>query len=283
MATATASGAAATSTVATPSTFKYYEYSPIKTGALVFAILFFVVSLIHLIKLFRHRAWFFFPIIIGGVLECIGYVARTKGPYIVQALAILVAPALMAATIYMILGRIVLATDGEAFSLTRKKWLTKIFVCGDVLSFLVLAGGSALLTSKTESLLKLAPHLILVGLFIQIVFFGLFIVVSFLFHTRIHRDPTPTSLSSNLPWQQALSHPSLLIMVRSVVRVVEYIQGTDGYILSHEVFLYVFDATLMFIAIAIFVFWHPSPMLGLDKREKKWDTERHLLGSMAKP
>jgi hypothetical protein len=41
----------------------------------------------------------------------------------------------------MILGRIILATDGETFSLVRKKWLTKIFVCGDVLSFFVLAGG----------------------------------------------------------------------------------------------------------------------------------------------
>ena len=72
-------------------------------------------------------------------------------------------------------------------------------------------------------------------------------------------------------------------MVRSVVRVIEYIQGTNGYILSHEVFLYVFDATLMFIAIAIFVLWHPSPMLGLDKRERKRDPEQHLLGSIAKP
>jgi hypothetical protein len=151
MATPTASGAVVTSTVATASTSDFYNYNPTKTGASIVAILFVVVSLTHLIKVFRHRAWFFFPMIVGGVLECIGYVARvksaqetpdwTEGPYIVQALTILVAPALVAATIYMILGRIILATDGETFSLVRKKWLTKIFVCGDVLSFFVLAGG----------------------------------------------------------------------------------------------------------------------------------------------
>jgi len=83
-------------------------------------------------------------------LECIGYVVTvkpteetpdwTEGPHIVQAMTILVAPPLMAATIYMILGRIILTTDGEAFDLI-KKWLTKVFLCGDVLSFLVLAGG----------------------------------------------------------------------------------------------------------------------------------------------
>ena len=37
----------------------------------------------------------------------------------------------------MVLGRIILLTDGEVHSLIRKKWLTKIFVTGDVLSFLV--------------------------------------------------------------------------------------------------------------------------------------------------
>jgi hypothetical protein len=161
MATPTASGAAVTSTVATASTPDYYNYNPTKTGASIVAILFVVVSLTHLIKIFRHRAWFFFPMIIGGILECIGYVARvksaqetpdwTEGPYIVQALTILVAPALVAATIYMILGRIILATDGEAFSLIRKKWLTKIFVFGDVLSFFVLAGGVFLVLSSPFS------------------------------------------------------------------------------------------------------------------------------------
>jgi hypothetical protein len=147
------------------------------------------------------------------------------------------------------------------------------------------ATGSALLASKKESLLKLGQNLILVGLFIQIIFFGLFIVVSYLFHTRIHRNPTPTSLSPNLNWQQALYvlyAASLLIMVRSVVRVIEYAQGTDGYILSHEVFLYVFDAALMFIAVAIFVLWHPSPMLGLDNRGKKSDSEWYPLGGTAR-
>lgn len=72
-------------------------------------------------------------------------------------------------------------------------------------------------------------------------------------------------------------------MVRSVVRVIEYAQGTGGYILSHEVFLYVFDAALMFIAVAIFVLWHPSPMLGLDNRGKKSDSEWYPLGGTARP
>lgn len=65
----------------------------------------------------------------------------TLGPFIIQAILLLVAPALYAASIYMELGRIIALTEGESYSLIRLKWLTKIFVGGDILSFLVQAAG----------------------------------------------------------------------------------------------------------------------------------------------
>jgi hypothetical protein len=58
-----------------------------------------------------------------------------------QSLLLLLAPALFAASIYMVLGRIIRLTDGESHSLIRASWLTKIFVTGDVLSFLAQSGG----------------------------------------------------------------------------------------------------------------------------------------------
>jgi hypothetical protein len=60
----------------------------------------------------------------------------------VQSLLLLVAPALFAATIYMTLGRIILLVDGEVHSIISKKWLTKLFVAGDVLSFMMQGSGS---------------------------------------------------------------------------------------------------------------------------------------------
>lgn len=56
-------------------------------------------------------------------------------------MGILLAPALFAASIYMELGRIILLVDGEAHSIIKKKHLTKIFVGGDVLSFIFQAVG----------------------------------------------------------------------------------------------------------------------------------------------
>jgi len=54
---------------------------------------------------------------------------------------LLIAPALYAASIYMLLGRIILVTDGESHSLIRNRWLTKIFVTGDVFSFMMQGAG----------------------------------------------------------------------------------------------------------------------------------------------
>lgn len=66
------------------------------------------------------------------------------GPYIMQNLLILIAPAFMAASIYMILGRIIELTEGEKYSLVRKQWLTKLFVMGDVASLLFQSTGQYL-------------------------------------------------------------------------------------------------------------------------------------------
>lgn len=92
------------------------------------------------------------------IVETIGYTGRgmsadespgpyTMNPYIIQSVLLLVAPALFAASIYMELGRIVLMVDGERALFVRRKWLTKIFVAGDVLSFLMQSSGTSISNS----------------------------------------------------------------------------------------------------------------------------------------
>jgi hypothetical protein len=49
---------------------------------------------------------------------------------------------------------------------------------------------------------------------------------------------------------------SALILIRSIFRVVEYLQGNNGYLISHEVFIYVMDALLMAIVMVIFAVWY---------------------------
>jgi hypothetical protein len=58
-----------------------------------------------------------------------------------QSVLLLVAPALYAASIYMYLCRVIVLVRGEKFLLIRVNWMTKIFIAGDVLSFLMQASG----------------------------------------------------------------------------------------------------------------------------------------------
>lgn len=147
--------------------------------------------------------------------------------------------------------------------------------------------GAGLLAGGNSSNSTLGQDVILAGLFIQIIAFGIFIYVAILFHRRMLAHPTYESTQQNMPWQRhlyVLYFVSLLIMIRSVVRVVEYIQGNAGYILSHEVFLYIFDGTLMFVAVAVFNIVHPSGLLPGRKgqNEEHVPMEPILIGSGGK-
>jgi len=58
----------------------------------------------------------------------------TDGPYIIQALFLLLGPPFYAASIYMVLGRLIRLLKADSFSVVRLNWLTKIFLFGDIAS-----------------------------------------------------------------------------------------------------------------------------------------------------
>lgn len=113
-------------------------------------------------------------------------------------------------------------------------------------------------------MITIGKAVIIAGLFLQVVFFGLFVVAALLFNVRMRRAVSEKSQA--VPWEKhmaSLYAVSLLILVRSIVRVVEYLQGYDGYIIKHEVFLYVFDAALMWLAMLVTILIHPSEVARL--------------------
>ena len=115
------------------------------------------------------------------------------------------------------------------------------------------------MAGKTEKAIDLGQNIVVGGLVVQILFFGFFLVVAAMFHLRIHQNPTAEA--RDVPWKHhiiTLYAASILILIRSILRVVEYQQGNDGYLLGHEVFLYIFDAILMLGVIVLFNLVHPS-------------------------
>lgn len=97
-------------------------------------------------------------------------------------------------------------------------------------------------SAKTEDKLQLGQKVIMGGLFIQVLFFGFFIITAGLFHSRIAKNPTSKSIVLQLPWQKylfILYIASAFIMIRSIFRIAEYVQGNDGTLLKTETYLYI--------------------------------------------
>ncbi|VUC26719.1 unnamed protein product [Clonostachys rosea] len=244
-------------------------YLPSTAAGALFTTLFVLSTAFVAWRMIRSRAWFCIVFIIGGLLQVVGYAARSVArnktdqlmPYVIQSTFILVSPALFAASVYMVLGRIIRSLNAESLSIIPTKWLTKIFVTGDVISFVVQASGAGIMASSGS--MSTGENIILGGLFVQIIVFGIFVITSALFHSRYNSTQAAhiTYADSDQQWRKImhmLYAVSGLIMVRSTFRVVEYIMGHDSYLLANEWPLYVFDAVLMFFVVVLFGWRFPG-------------------------
>lgn len=113
------------------------------------------------------------------------------------------------------------------------------------------------MAAGSQSAMQTGQNIVIAGLAIQLLFFGFFIFVASLFHWRVTRSPTYRAIStdrevrshsSRYSWESlmwALYAACVLILIRSIFRVVEFVQGNDGFIMRREYLLYIFDALLM--------------------------------------
>ena len=217
-------------------------------------------------------------------VETVGYVGRFLAykktgellPYVMQSTLLLLAPVLFAASIYMTLGRIVRSVQGDQYSLIRLRWLTSIFVTGDVLCFMIQGGGAGMLVKSTSaSDSKRGENIIIGGLIFQILVFAVFVLVAVVFNIRA-RQHNLREKFHYVPWQTILFMlyvTSGLIMLRNIFRVVEYAMGQQGYLLQNEWCIYVFDGLPMLLVVLFVAVRYPSKlykkrdpaMLGADE------------------
>lgn len=114
---------------------------------------------------------------------------------------------------------------------------------------------------NNQSLSDVGNGVIIAGLVLQLVWFLFFIVLAVIFHKRMRYFPTSASRQPEIRWESylyTLYFVSVLIMIRSLFRVVEYIQGNSGYLMEHEAFLYIFDSLPMLVVVAYLNVKHPG-------------------------
>lgn len=271
--------------------YALWEYIPNRPAAIVFTILFSLLTAYHAYLMFRHRLWFCIPFIIGGIckssvsptghsrplnkifpVEIIGYIGRILAydatgeliPYILQSVLLLLAPIFFAATLYMTLGRVIITVAGQHLSLIPPRWLTRTFVTADVVSFLIQGGGAGILVqASSEDKSQLGRNVIVGGLAFQLVAFGIFCVTALLFDLRFRKHGL-TQSNGPVPWRSilvVLYVTSAFIMIRNVFRAVEYAAGQTGYLLAHEWPTYVFDGLLMLLTMMALAWKYPSQLL----------------------
>ncbi|EOD43142.1 putative rta1 domain-containing protein [Neofusicoccum parvum UCRNP2] len=165
-------------------------------------------------------------------------------------------PSLAAAAIFTVL--FTATTVFHCWQMIRRRtWYFVPFIIGGIC-------GALLANADTVDAKDRGEMFITIGLIIQLIFFGLFIIVSIHFNVRLRKNPTDASRTTPVSWElylRILYLTSGLILVRSVFRLIEYVQGEDGQLLSNEIYLYIFDATLMFLVMVIFNWKHPSILI----------------------
>ncbi|KAH8698919.1 RTA1 like protein-domain-containing protein [Talaromyces proteolyticus] len=262
---------------------EFYPYNPSAPAGYAFMAIFGVLTIVHFVLMFPFRAAYFIPLVLGGICETFGYYGRawshnnrTKiGSWALQEMLILCAPALVAATIYMTLARVIRACDAEHMSSIRTKWLTFIFVLNDIICFCTQIGGAGVQITGDAKVMSIGRHVVLGGLIFSLVIFGLFVLVALKFHRRLAASPTNIVIQTpEVSWKRymwVMYAACLALSIRNLFRTIQF--GTAKGISSgqkkdplgqYEVFIYVFDAFLMVIVILTLSIYHPGLLI------KKW-------------
>jgi len=183
----------------------------------------------------------------------------------------------------MSFGRIITALDAQRHSILNIRWMTKIYVLVDFACIVSQFIGAVIPASGDPVAQKQSKIILLAGLITQLVALLLFIFTCWHAHVRIKQNPPDILLKGVISkWKIhfiALEAVTGLMIVRSLVRTIEYLQGEGGYIIMHEVFLYVFDAALMAIVMGIFLVVYPGKLVREARRLKSEQDGNFLLGS----
>lgn len=274
---------------------EFYPYTPSATAGYAFMALFGISTLIHLILIIPFRAAYFIPLVLGGICrstpypyytltsnppilttphpgETFGYYGRawshesrfSISPWALQEMLIMCAPPLIAATVYMILGRIIRVLDAEHLSSMRPKTLTAIFVTNDILCFCTQLGGAGVQVTGDETAMDIGKKVVLGGLIFSLVVFAGFVLVAWGFHRRLARSPTAVLAGDEeegLKWRRymwALYVACFALMVRNLVRTIQFGAGRMAAVNTEEVYIYVFDGFLMFLVLLVLIVLHPG-------------------------
>ncbi|KAL2208134.1 RTA1-domain-containing protein [Sarocladium strictum] len=248
--------------------FDLYPYNPSQPPAVAYMAMFGIIGVLHLVAMIPYRSWFPLPMIIGCAMQTGAYYFRTLShddirktlPFLIQNLLLLASPPLLAASIYMTPRRLAIALESQHF-LIAPRLLGKLFIIVDIICFATQVAGAIMSGSEDLQEAKNGKLAIIAGLALQMVAFAFFAAWTATLHRRMMCASFDATILSRVKWQRyiyGLYAITLLFFVRNITRLIEYNQGSDGELLSKELYLYLLDGSMMLAIAFVFLVLHPG-------------------------
>ncbi|KAF8532742.1 RTA1 like protein [Gautieria morchelliformis] len=277
-----------------------YGYTPTEWVCILYVVLFSITTAFHLGQTFyiKPRSYWILPtIVLCGLCELIGWAARlwssinvfARNAFLMQITTTIIAPTFLTAALYTILGRLITRLGARFSRLTPKIYLI-IFISADVAALVVQAvgGAKAASASNNNRPATTGAHIMLGGIFLQLVGVVLYSLLATEFLLRFHfqkpfkskaRVQTDTSSSDNekeienvfegrgiMSRQESLMIAGLIlatifVIMRSVYRAIELNGGWTGRIFTTEKYFNILDGAPIVLAMFTLNLFHPGVLL----------------------
>ncbi|KAF9432901.1 hypothetical protein BGZ76_010165 [Entomortierella beljakovae] len=281
------------------------DYDPNFTGNLILGIIYVLLGLAFSFHCYRHKDKWAICLPIGAIASGAGYFIRltfdrktvTLGPFILMNCLVVISPSFFLAFNYMLYGRFITAIDpkfgnnsGSESKMEKSKFsfippliVGRTFIISDIVSFFIQVGAGGIQASAADTdpeLSKMGDKLFLAGVTVQGISYLLFTILLTFAFLRLIEDRKknyPSQLEKGwtgldidtLYIVGGLYLSSVFIIIRSLYRIIEFTQGYEGYLITHEVFLFVLDAAPLVLAIGVWAFLWPSALLNVIKERTR--------------
>jgi hypothetical protein len=210
----------------------------------------------------------------------------------IQICCLIVAPAFVAAGIYLTLKHVVISF-GQEWSRLRPAWYTYIFIAGDIISLTLqgAGGGAAASADPGTKMVDVGTNLMIAGVIFQVVvlaFFAYFFV-EYAVRTYRRRD-TLTADAMQLfhaPlfrfFMGAVVVAYVGIFVRCIYRIPELTSGWRSELMRNEPEFIVLEGVMIVISVAALTIFHPGycfPALGntIGKNKAMQNKNKEMRG-----
>ncbi|KAI9694267.1 MAG: hypothetical protein M1820_009070 [Bogoriella megaspora] len=270
------------------------NYEPTLAGNAVYLAFFVLLFIAQLFLCIRYKTFGFLIGMFGGIaLEALGYGGRVGlnqdifnfNWFLLYLIPLTIGPAFLSGSIYICLGRII-NINGVNLSRFSPRTYAMVFVACDLLSLILqAAGGGIAATADTPDSSNTGKNVMIAGLVFQVFSLLLFLAFWGEFALRVRKageaqkntDYASLRASRYFHWfQYSLLAATILILIRSIFRVVELQGGFDGTVANNEASFMVFEGPMIILAVGALTVCHPGLALRGAWQTAAWSFKKNV-------